>query len=149
MEVPICTSTVGIGPFNLTTKSPDMGGLGICQYTSPQPISFSNNLPVKSVSQREPATLLLKDLECIVDVVTLVNTTDLDVVGTAVDVVNVLRVNVEGHLRVAVDTGVAEVRDCDGLNGVIHGDRDAGRCGSGDAGKESGDGELHDVCEDW
>jgi hypothetical protein len=105
------------------------------------------DLPVKNMSQCKLFAFLGQNLECIRRVVAAVDTTNLNVGCLAVDRVNVLRVNVEGDLRVAIDTDVEEVGDSDSLKGVSGSGRCGGRCGGGDASeKGGGDGELHGVC---
>lgn len=126
------------------TKSPAMEGLKTSQCTISRE-THSVNLPVKNVSQSQPGTLLRQNAECVRRVVAAVDTIDLDMVSSAVNVVDVLGVDVEVDLRVAVDADVDEVRDGDGLEGIGSG----GGSGSGEAGEEGCEGELHDVCVGW
>lgn len=107
------------------------------------------DLPVKNVGQCKTFAFLGQNLECIRRVVAAVDTTNLDVGCLAVDGVNVLRVNFEGDLRVAIDTDVEEVADGDGLKGVSGSGRRSGGCGGGEASEKGGDGELHGVCGSW
>ena len=99
------------------------------------------------MGQCKTFALLGQNLECIRRVVAAVDTADLNVGCLAVDRVNLLRVNVEGNLWVAIDTDVEKVGDGDGLKGVSGSGRCSGRCGGGEASEQGGDGELHGVCE--
>ena len=77
------------------------------------------DLPVKNVGQCKTFAFLGQNLKCIRRVVAAVDTTNLEVDSSAVDVINALRVDVEVHLWVAlVRKGVGEIGDGDGLVGV-------------------------------
>jgi hypothetical protein len=98
------------------------------------------------MSQSQTRALLSQDAECVRRVVAAVDAIDLDVVSSAVDIVNTLGVDVEVDLRVAVDTKVDEVRNGDGLERITVDVGCGGGCGGGEAGEEGSEGELHDVC---
>ena len=101
------------------------------------------------MGQSQTRALLSQDAECVRRVIAAVDAIDLNVVSSAVNIVDTLGVDVEVDLRVAVDTDVDEVRDGNCLEGVAMDIRCGCGCSGSDAGEEDNDGKLHDVCVDW
>jgi hypothetical protein len=128
VEVPTWSRTVGMGPFILMTKSPVIVFLHITsQYMRHETELQTDDLPVDSVTQGDLMALLFADLESPRRVFAGVCTTNNVVVSSAAYVIGG---ELEGQLRIAVDSDVNEVGDGDCF-------------GNGEAGEKSGGGELH------
>lgn len=123
---------------------------GGATYISTHALKHSlSNLPVKNMSQSQTRALLSQNAESVRRIIAAVDAIDLDVISSAVNVVNTLGVDVEVDLRVAVDIDVDKVRDGDSLEGITVNVGYCRRCGDGEASEEGSARELHGMFVGW